>query len=145
CLPNCPIPVPSANFLEKGGIPNVLAPFNTTAAARAAIATFVPDIKRPYLQTTTLSVEHEFWRGWVATARYLHTKGTHLSVQARLNAGVVPSSGFLPTYFKASDVPSAATLNTMPTAAQFQARVITPFTQYGFTGLLYTHLPIGSS
>jgi hypothetical protein len=145
CLPNCPIPVPSANFLEKGGIPNVLAPFNTTAAARAAIATFVPDIKRPYLQTTTLSVEHEFWRGWVATARYLHTKGTHLSVQARLNAGVVPSSGFLPTYFKASDVPSAAVLNTMPTAAQFQAQVITPFTQYGFTGLLTTHLPIGSS
>jgi hypothetical protein len=30
-----------------------LAPLDTPANARAAIATYVPDIKRPYLQTAT--------------------------------------------------------------------------------------------
>jgi hypothetical protein len=145
CLPNCPIPIPANNFLANGGIPNILAPFNTPAAARAAIATLIPDIKRPYLQTTTLSLEHDFWHGWIGTARYIHSKGTHLSVQGRLNAPLAPTTGFLPTYFNASDVPPLATLNTMPTSAQFTARAVAPYTQFGFTGLLTTHFPIGSS
>lgn len=146
CLPNCPIPIPSANFLQNGGIPNILAPFDTPAHARAAIATFVPDIKRPYLQTSTLGIEHELFRGWIASARYLHTKGTHLSVQARLNAGIVPPrSAFLPTYFNASEIPSLAVRDTMPTVNQFLAQVVRPYAQYGFSGLLTTHLPMGNS
>ncbi len=146
CLPNCPIPIPSSRFLEQGGIPNILAPMNTPAQARAAIATYVPDMKRPYLQTATLNVERQLGRNWTVTARYLHTKGTHLSVQARLNAPVVPpASAFLPTYFSASEVPNPATLDTMPTLNQFQALITPPLAQYGFTGLLTTHLPIGSS
>ncbi|HXN21314.1 MAG TPA: carboxypeptidase regulatory-like domain-containing protein [Candidatus Dormibacteraeota bacterium] len=146
CLPNCPIPIPSRNFLQNGGIPNILAPFDTPAHARAAIATFVPDIKRPYLQTTTLGIEHELFRGWILSTRYLHTKGTHLSVQARLNAGIVPPrSAFLPTYFSSSEIPSLAVRDTMPTVKQFMAQVVRPFDQYGFTQFLTTHLPIGNS
>ena len=147
CLPNCPIPIPTTHFLQNGGIPNQLVPFDTAAHARAAIATYVPDIKRPYLQTTTLDLEREIAHNWTMTVRYLHTKGTHLSVQARLNAPVVPPiSAFLPTFFSPSDVPAQATLNTMPTVAQFNAQVgPPPFAQYGFQGLLTTHLPIGSS
>lgn len=146
CLPNCPIPVPSANFLQNGGIPNILAPFDTPSNARAAIATYVPNIKRPYMQTTMLEVEREITHSLVATARYMHTKGTHLSVQARLNAGVVPpQSDFLPTYFSPTEVPSQAQLDTMPTLDNFLSKVYFPFTQYGFTNLLTTHLPIGDS
>jgi hypothetical protein len=146
CLPTCPIPVPSSHFLEKGGIPNLLAPFDTPADARAAIATFIPNIKRPYLQTTTLSLEHEFFKGWVGSLRYLHTKGTHLSIQSRLNAGIVPpQSSFLPTYFHRTEVPAPAVLDTMPTVGDFLAQVVRPFSPFGFTSALTTHLPIGSS
>ncbi|NDQ55571.1 MAG: TonB-dependent receptor [Acidipila sp.] len=146
CLPNCPIPIPTTNFLQNGAIPNILAPLDTTANARAAIATFIPDIKRPYAQTATLGVEHEFWRGWTVSARYLHTQGTHLSVQARLNAGIVPPlSAFLPTYFSPGQVPAQAVLDTMPTLTQFSSQVVFPFAQYGFTSFLTTHLPIGTS
>jgi len=146
CLPDCPIPIPASNFLENGGIPNVLAPLDTPANARAAIATHVPDIKRPYLQTATLEMEHEITKGFTFTGRYLHTKGTHLSVQARLNAAVVPPlSSFLPTFFNASEVPAQTALDTMPTLPEFLAQVAPPFAQFGFTGLLTTHLPIGNS
>jgi hypothetical protein len=146
CVPNCPIPVPSSNFLQNGGIPNILAPFDTPADARAAIATYVPNIKRPYTQTATLGVEREIAHNWTVSARYLHTQATHLSVQARLNAGIVPpSSAFLPTYFNASEVPSQATLDSMPTLAQFKSQVVFPYKSFGFTQFLTTHLPIGTS
>jgi hypothetical protein len=146
CLPNCPIPIPATNFLENGGIPNILAPLDTTANARAAIATYIPDIKRPYSQTSTLGVEHEVWKGWTLSARYLHTQGTHLSVQNRLNAATVPpASAFLPTYFSASEVPSQAVLDTMPTLTQFLAQAVPPFAQYGFTSFLTTHMFEGTS
>src|SRR6266850_2574367 len=146
CLPDCPIPVPAAAFLENGGIPNILAPMDTQAHARAAIATHIPNIERPYLQTTTIGVEHEGLKNLTASVRYLHTKGTHLSVQARLNAGIVPPrSAFVPTYFSASQVPAQSTLDTMPTVAQFLSQVVSPFGPFGFTSALTTHLPIGNS
>jgi len=146
CVPNCPIPVPSSNFLQNGGIPNILAPFDTPADARAAIATYVPNIKRPYTQTATLGVEREIAHNWTASARYLHTQATHLSVQARLNAGIVPpASAFLPTYFSASQVPDQATLDTLPTLAEFKSQVVFPYRPFGFTQFLTTHLPIGTS
>ena len=146
CLPDCPIPIPASDFLQNGGIPNVLAPFDTPEHARAAIATYIPNILRPYLQTSTLEFEHEIAGGWTFNMRYLHTKGTHLSVQARLNAGIVPpASAFLPTYFQASQVPSQSVLDTMPTLNQFLAQVVRPYSQYGFTSSLTTHLPIADS
>jgi len=146
CLPDCPIPIPASNFLENGGIPNVLAPLDTPEHARAAIATYIPDIKRPYMQTSTLELEHEIARGFTFTGRYLHTKGTHLSIQARLNAPILPPmSSFLPTFFSPSEVPSQPVLDTMPTLTEFLAQVSPPFSQFGFTNLLTTHLPIGNS
>ena len=146
CVPDCPIPIPASNFLENGGIPNVLAPFDTPEHARAAIATYIPNIKRPYLQTSTIEFEHEVATGWTFNARYLHNKGTHLSVQARLNAGIVPpASAFLPTYFQASQVPSQSVLDSMPTLPEFLAQVHSPYSQFGFTSFLTTHLPIADS
>lgn len=145
CNP-CGIPIPSSNFLQNGGIPSQLVPLSTTKQARAIIASYVPDQIRPYLQTATLSVERAIGAGWTVTGRYLYTKGTDLSVQARLNAAIVPpQSSFLPTYFAASQVPSQTTLNTMPTLQQFQAQLVSPYSQYGFTSPLTTHLPIGNS
>jgi hypothetical protein len=145
CSP-CPVPVPTSNFLQSGGIPDQLAPLNTTAAARAIIAAYVPNQERPYIQDTILGVERAFGHNWTVAIRGLYTKGTHLSVQARLNAGIVPPlSAFLPTYFSASSVPAQATLNSMPTLNQFTALVVKPYAQYGFTSPLTTHLPIGDS
>ena len=146
CLPDCPIPIPGSNFLENGGIPNILAPLDTPEHARAAIATYIPDIERPYVQTSTFEFEHEISKGFTFTGRYLHTKGTHLSIQARLNAPIVPPmSSFLPTFFNPSEVPGQSILDTMPTLSEFLAQVVPPFAQYGFSGLLTTHLPIGNS
>lgn len=145
CNP-CGIPIPTVNFLQNGGIPNTLVPLTTTAQARSIIAAYVPNQTRPNFQTATLSVERDVARNWTVLARYLYTKGTHLSVQARLNAGIVPpASAFLPTYFSASQVPSQAMLNTLPTLTQFNAAVVKPFAVDGFTSPLTTHLPIGDS
>ncbi len=146
CNP-CGIPIPTSSFLQNGGIPNTLVPLTTTALARSIIASYVPDQIRPNFQTATLSVEHDLAHNWTLTGRYLYTKGTHLSVQSRLNAAFVPPlSAFLPTYFSASQVPSQAVLNTMPTLTQFTAAVGKgPYSQYGFTSPLTTHLPIGDS
>lgn len=145
CSP-CALPIPTANFLEGGGIPDTLVPLTTTAEARSIIAAFVPDQIRPNFQTATLSVEHDLGHNWIVLGRYLHTKGTHLSVQARLNAGIVPPANlFLPTFFSAADVPSQATLDSLPTVGQFTAAVVKPFAADGFTSPLTTHLPIGNS
>jgi hypothetical protein len=145
CSP-CGIPIPTAKFLENGGIPNTLVPLTTTAQARSIIASYVPNQTRPNFQTATLAVEREVARDWTVSARYLYTKGTHLSVQARLNAGIVPpASAFLPTFFSASQVPSPSVLNSLPTIDQFTAAGTKPFAVYGFTSPLTTHLPIGDS
>jgi hypothetical protein len=145
CNP-CGIPIPTSNFLQNGGIPNTLVPLTTTAQARSIIAAYVPNQTRPNFQTATLSVERDLARNWTVLARYLYTKGTHLSVQARLNAGIVPpASAFLPTFFSASQVPSQAALDALPTLNQFTAAVVKPFAVYGFTSPLTTHLPIGDS
>ncbi|HEV2386463.1 MAG TPA: TonB-dependent receptor [Candidatus Acidoferrales bacterium] len=145
CSP-CGLPIPTANFLQAGGIPNQLIPLTSQAQARGIIASYVPNQVRPYLQTATLGIEREVAPGWTAALRYLYTKGTHLSVQARLNAGIVPpASAFLPTYFSASAVPAQSTLDTMPTVNQFLAKEVQPLSPYGFTSPMTTHLPIGDS
>lgn len=145
CSP-CALPIPIANFLQNGGIPNTLVPLTTTAEARSIIASYVPNQIEPNFQTATLGVEHDLGRNWTVAARYLYTKGTHLSVQARLNAGVVPpASDFLPTYFTASQVPSQSMLDTLPTVDDFLAAVTHPYSTYGFTSPLTTHIPIGNS
>ena len=85
--------------------------------------------------------------GWLGSVRYLHTEGRKLSVQAQLNAGIVPpESAFVPTWFRAADVPGLAARDTMPTVNQFLAQVVRPLDQYGFAGnTVTTHLPIGRS
>jgi hypothetical protein len=146
CLPNCPIPVPLTSFLQRGGIPNQLLPFTTPEQTRAATTSYAPDQVRPRIHTFSLGVEHEVFDGWRGSVRYLHTEGRKLSVQAQLNAGIVPpASAFLPTWFSPSQVPSATVLDTLPTQAQFLARVVRPLDQYGFASPVTTHLPIGES
>ena len=45
--------------------------------------------------------EHEVRAGWLGSVRYLHTEGRKLSVQAQLNAGIVPpESAFVPTWWR---------------------------------------------
>lgn len=147
CLPNCPIPVPTASFLERGGIPNQLVLFTTPERTRAATGSYVPDQERPRVHTFSLGVEHEVVPGWLGSVRYLHTEGRKLSVQAQLNAGIVPpESAFVPTWFRAADVPSLAVRDTLPTVNQFLAQVVRPLDRYGFAGnTVTTHLPIGRS
>jgi hypothetical protein len=147
CLPNCPIPVPSLNFLERGGIPNQLVPFDTPEQTRAATGSYVPDQERPRLHTFNLGIEREIAAAWTGAVRYLHTEGRKLSVQAQLNAGLVPPrSAFLPTWFQSSQVPDAAARDRMPTLRQFQAQLVRPLDQYGFAGnTVTTHLPIAES
>jgi TonB dependent receptor/Carboxypeptidase regulatory-like domain len=146
CLPNCPIPVPTASFLQRGGIPNELVPFTTPVSTRAATTSYAPDQVRPHVHTFSVGLEHEILDGWRGTVRYLHTEGRDLSVQAQLNAGIVPpESAFLPTWFSPSQVPSGAVLDTLPTQAQFLAQVVRPLDQYGFASPVTTHLAIGES
>jgi len=112
------------NFLANGGIPNVVQPTGTDAAAtRAATGTYIPDQQVPYAITFTGSVQRQFAKDYQVEVRYLHTRGVHLLTQNRLNrqSKVFDApGGYLPTYLSA---PAQSQLDALPvTLDQINAR-----------------------
>jgi hypothetical protein len=126
------------NFLAGGGIPNVLQPTGSdAAAARAATAGWIPDQEVPYSITWTGSIQRQLFQDYSIELRYLGTRGIHLLTQNRLNvqARVSPEEGRrgLPTFFQA---PSQAQLDALTlTLGDIQARsnIVPRFANAGFT------------
>ncbi|HSE97035.1 MAG TPA: TonB-dependent receptor [Blastocatellia bacterium] len=112
------------NFLQNGGIPpgGEIDPalFTDPLAARAITQGLILDTQTPYTLSWSLVYQREFWQNWSVEARYLGTRGVHLFIQSRINGGVPPSFN-LPTFFNASEIPSASTLRNLPTRADFLA------------------------
>jgi hypothetical protein len=110
------------NFLQSGGIPpsGAIDPllFTDPATARALTQAIILDTETPYTLSWSLAVQREFLRNWSVEARYLGTRGVHLFIQQRLNAGV-PIGFNLPTFFSTSEIPSTSTLRNLPTRADF--------------------------
>ena len=117
-------------FLQNGGIPSG-GPIDQTlftdqATARALTQGLILDTQTPYTISWSLVYQREFLKNWSMEVRYLGTRGVHLFIQDRLN-GLVPGNIRLPVFFNQSDVPSAGTLGSLPTRADFlnsRARVL---------------------
>ena len=122
----------NAGFLQLGGLPQTYVPPTGQAGARALTTSFIDDTVMPKILTWSLGVQHELARNTSVEVRYLGTRGLELPVQFRRNresvfdAGIVP----LPTFFKASDIPTSFTAST-PTD--------TPYNN--FNSNIYSQLP----
>jgi hypothetical protein len=149
-------------FLANGGLPAILLPPTTQAAARGLTTSYIDDTVMPKIMTWTLGVQHELYRNATVEVRYLGTRGLELPVQFRRNfhsyfdAGGTP----LPTFFRASDIPTTFTAST-PTDIPFNtfscptnpyANCTTnvllannTYQQYGFLGNVTADPPLGSS
>jgi hypothetical protein len=132
---------PNRPFLQNGGLPAILPPVPTAAAARATTQGRIPDQISPYSISWTLSYQRELNSNTTLELRYLSTRGRHLPIQIRLNTGVVPSNLNIPTFFSQ---PSAAQLAGLTTTLGSIPRV-RALGAYGFLSELAEHSPVGNS
>ncbi len=138
-------------FLAGGGIPNN-APTSsmTVAQARAGTGGFVPDQIRPESLQWNIGIQHTFGQNYTFETRYMGTRGLHLPVQIQLNRQpVVNASNALPLYYS---MPSQATLNSLTntlsaltTAYSNHGNIIPGYLNAGFTGIITSYQPWGSS
>src|SRR6267154_1091172 len=119
-------------FLLGGGLPQAYIPPADQAAARALTTSYIDDTVMPKILTWSLGVQHEVAKNTSIEVRYLGTRGLELPVQFRRNRISAFDGGLaaLPTFFKASDVPTSWTAST-PTD--------TPFNN--FNSNIYSQLP----
>jgi Carboxypeptidase regulatory-like domain/TonB dependent receptor-like, beta-barrel len=136
----------NAGFLAGGGLPQAFLPPTTQAGARALTTSFIDDTVMPKILTWSLGVQHEVARNTTVEVRYLGTRGLELPVQFRRNhisyfdAGGTP----LPTFFKASDIPTSFTAST-PTDTPFNNFNSNIYAPFGFSGNVTSDPPFGSS
>ncbi|HEX8775590.1 MAG TPA: TonB-dependent receptor [Pyrinomonadaceae bacterium] len=132
---------PNRPFLQNGGLPDLLPPVPTAAAAREVTQGRIPDQINPYSISWTLSYQRELSSNTTLELRYLSTRGRHLPVQVQLNAGAVPANLNIPTFFSTPTAAQLASLTT--TLADIpRQRTLAP---YGFLGAVTEHSPIGNS
>jgi hypothetical protein len=133
-------------FLAAGGLPGAPIPLTNAADARAATGGYVPNQTLPYSETWTAGIQHIFANKYTLEARYVGTRGVHLSVQTRLNKfAPVTAANSLPTFLSA---PSQAYLDTLGTTLdQLQATgsTIPAFADAGFVSNITSFQPWGYS
>ncbi|MBV9608793.1 MAG: hypothetical protein JO187_04475, partial [Acidobacteria bacterium] len=134
--------------LNNGGLPSVLLPPPTVAAARKLTTSFIDDTVMPKIFTYSLGIQHELYRNATMEVRYLGTRGLELPVQYRMNhesffdAGGTP----LPTYLTASSIPATYTASTPMDTAYYNFSSFKPeFEAAGFTANVTGDPPKGSS
>jgi outer membrane receptor protein involved in Fe transport len=145
----------NSGFLAGGGLPATYIPPSGQKAARALTTSYIDDTVMPKILTWSLSVQREVARNTTIEVRYLGTRGLELPVQFRRNhisafdAGITP----LPTFFRASDVPTSWTAST-PTDTAFNNFNSNIYSQFActtgpglcpFKGNVTADPPFGSS
>ncbi len=155
-------------FLAAGGLPAVLTPPTTQAAARGLTTAYIDDTVMPKILTWSLGVQHEVARNSAIEVRYLGTRGLLLPVQYRRNFTSYFDAGGtgLPTFLSAGSVPATWTGAT-PTDVNYYTYIfnylncgtttpVTPisgfssptpdiYQQYGFCGNVTSDPSKGSS
>jgi outer membrane receptor protein involved in Fe transport len=137
-------------FLADGGLPAVYLPPADQAEARALTTSYIDDTVMPKILTWSFGVQRELHRNGLLEVRYLGTRGLELPVQFRRNTISAFDAGVnaIPTFFKASDVPTSWNAST-PTDAAFNAFVASGgnniYLPYGFFGNVTSDPPLGSS
>jgi hypothetical protein len=137
-------------FLADGGLPSVYLPPANQQEARALTTSYIDDTVMPKILTWSLGVQRELYRNGLLEVRYLGTRGLELPVQFRRNHISAFDAGVnsIPTFFRASDVPTAWDAST-PTDAAFNAFVASGgsniYLPYGFLASVTSDPPLGSS
>jgi outer membrane receptor protein involved in Fe transport len=137
-------------FLADGGLPSVYLPPANQQEARALTTSYIDDTVMPKILTWSLGIQHELYRNGLIEVRYLGTRGLELPVQFRRNRISAFDVGVnaIPTFFKASDVPTTWDANT-PTDAAFKAFLASGgnniYLPYGFLANVTSDPPLGSS
>jgi hypothetical protein len=137
-------------FLADGGLPSVYLPPTSQAEARALTTAYIDDTVMPKILTWSLGIQRELYRNGLLEVRYLGTRGLELPVQFRRNHISAFDAGVnaIPTFFKASDVPTTWDAST-PTDAAFNAFVNSGssniYLPYGFLASVTSDPPLGSS
>lgn len=143
-------PTPGPGFLLGGGLLQVNVPPTTTADARGATGSLIPDHVSPKVISWSLGVQHEILRDTSVEVRYVGTRSMSLPVQQRLNSGSAFDSRFpgggitpLPTYLNPADVPATVTAPAS-TLLQFNNFDSAVLSGEGFLGSVTTFPPSGS-
>ncbi|HVO62459.1 MAG TPA: TonB-dependent receptor [Terriglobales bacterium] len=137
-------------FLADGGLPSVYLPPANQQDARALTTSYIDDTVMPKVLTWSLGIQRELYRNGLIEVRYLGTRGLELPVQFRRNFISAFDAGInsIPTFFRASDVPSTWNAST-PTDSAFNAFVGTGsnniYLPFGFQGNVTSDPPLGSS
>jgi len=137
-------------FLASGGLPSVYLPPANQQEARALTTSYIDNTVMPKILTWSLGIQREVFRNGLFEVRYLGTRGLELPVQFRRNFISAFDAGInsIPTFFKASDVPTSWDANT-PTDTAFNAFVNSggnnTYLPYGFLGIVTSDPPLGSS
>jgi hypothetical protein len=141
-----PCPYAANGFLAAGGLPGTPAPITSPEDARALTGGYVPNQTLPYSETWTAGVQHIFANKYTLEARYVGTRGVHLSVQTRLNRfAPVTAANSLPTFLSA---PSQAYLDTLGTTLDQLgsiSSIIPAYENAGFVGNITSFQPWGYS
>ena len=133
------------NFLAGGGLPATVT-IPDVATQKALTSAWVPDQKLPYAENWSLGIERTFAKDYTAEARYVGTRGIHLSTQNRLNRQEVAVPGnALPMLF----TPTAITDPNALTLTQVKANrpsFVPAFSAAGFdTGNIVAFMPYSES
>jgi len=137
-------------FLADGGLPSVYLPPADQQEARALTTSYIDDTVMPKILTWSLGIQRELYRNGLLEVRYLGTRGLELPVQFRRNRISAFDAGVnsIPTFFKASDVPTSWDANT-PTDAAFNAFLASGgnniYAPFGFLANVTSDPPFGSS
>lgn len=137
-------------FLADGGLPSVYLPPANQQEARALTTSYIDDTVMPKILTWSFGIQRELHRNGLFEVRYLGTRGLELPVQFRRNTISAFDAGVnaIPTFFRASDVPTTWDAST-PTDAAFNAFVNSGgnniYLPYGFLANVTSDPPLGSS
>jgi hypothetical protein len=133
-------------FLQSGGIPNLLLPVDTPAAARRATGAIIADNTSPETYSFSFSYQRELPAALSMELRYLGTRSRHLPVQIQKNGGTVNNEALsIPTFLRMPDLGQVAGLPTLGIIRTRPGVGKQALSEYGFAGVLTTYEPIGNS
>lgn len=137
----------NTQFLQNGGIPNVLIPASTPAGARAGTASFLVDQDTPYSFAFSLSYQRELTKNMTIEFRYLRTQAKGLPVQVRLNAAEVRDEDLaIPTFLNRPSATQLTGLRTFDDINNNSPTTNVPrLAQFGFQNVVTAFPTIGES
>ena len=141
----------SPNFFANGGLKpssgSGITVFPDQATAAANTSGYTPDVKTPYAESYTLTIQRTIGSAYTAEVGYTGTRGIHLPTQDQINIQpkVTPQNQ-LPTSYVAAPtfIATAQNVNNLQ-AIENLSRIVPAFAAAGFTSPITSYQPYSSS